>query len=191
MPKRNKLSGRYEAGPLTENYMPVPESGCWLWLGAVSNAGYGKLGLMRNGKKVTLGAHRAFYEAHVGPIPEGFVIMHSCDNKLCVNPSHLRADTQANNMKDKAVKKRSAYGQRNARSKLTDAQVLEIYSSTEHWGVFAEKYGVSYWTVRNIKAGKNWSQVTGQKVEGSNVPSEVTIHQLLDSKFYEKENCNV
>lgn len=50
--------------------VPEPNTGCWLWLGALGDPGYGKLGVGRR----HLSAHRASYEAHVGPIPDGMVV---------------------------------------------------------------------------------------------------------------------
>lgn len=71
----------------------VPD-GCWVWLGPVTKAGYGQL--WTGEKRIT--AHRFSYEFYVGPIPEGFVVDHLCRNKRCVNPAHLEAVTNIENL---------------------------------------------------------------------------------------------
>lgn len=65
------------------------EDGCWIWNGPV-NKGYGKM-TYRQGKSVkVLYVHRAMYERHVGPIPDGMQIHHLCFNKRCARPTHLK-----------------------------------------------------------------------------------------------------
>jgi hypothetical protein len=56
------------------------------------------------GKPVSL--HRLAYEWSHGPIPDGHVVMHVCDNPSCINPSHLRAGTQRENIADREAKGR-------------------------------------------------------------------------------------
>lgn len=73
---------------------------CWVWVGAMRPNGYG---IFRVGKKL-ISAHRFSFESANGPIPNGKYICHSCDNRRCVNPSHLWAGSQSDNMKD-ALKK--------------------------------------------------------------------------------------
>lgn len=69
--------------------------GCWLWEGG-TRGGYGRIKLVGHG---SLSAHRASYEHHVGPIPEGLVLDHLCRNPACINPAHLEPVTIAENIR--------------------------------------------------------------------------------------------
>lgn len=66
---------------------------CWEWDGSRDKSGYGYIRLGREKH----GAHRASYEAFVGPIPDGLVIDHLCRNPCCVNPIHLEPVTPHEN----------------------------------------------------------------------------------------------
>ncbi len=68
---------------------------CWVWIGAIKDNGYGSY--YDDGKVVS--AHRYSYEAFNGPIPDGFVIDHLCRTRHCVNPDHLEAVTQRENLR--------------------------------------------------------------------------------------------
>ena len=74
--------------------IPEPNSGCWIWLGGISERGYGRV--WWRGKHYP--AHRASYEASRGPIAAGMVIDHLCRVPGCVNPDHLDAVTQRTNI---------------------------------------------------------------------------------------------
>ena len=74
-----------------------PNSGCWLWLGFITNRGYAN-SKNRSFPGEQLG-HRLSYMYHVGPIPEGTEIDHLCRVCSCVNPAHLEAVTHAENQR--------------------------------------------------------------------------------------------
>lgn len=73
--------------------MPEPNSGCWLWLGALKDTGYGRLILAGR----YWAAHRLSYVLYKGPIPDGLEIDHLCRTRCCVNPDHLEAVTRSVN----------------------------------------------------------------------------------------------
>lgn len=73
---------------------------CYLWVGSLNNHGYGNF--WADNKVVK--AHRYSFYLHNGFYPK--VVRHSCDNPGCVNPKHLLAGTQEDNMKDASEKGR-------------------------------------------------------------------------------------
>lgn len=82
---------------------------CWLWTGHIhKNTGYGCFGF--NGENI--GAHRVSYELFVGPITDGLYVLHHCDVKNCIRPSHLFLGTAEDNSRDAASKGRLATGER-------------------------------------------------------------------------------
>ena len=116
---------------------------CWEWTGSDAGRGYGKFSI----KHVTYLAHRISWMLSNGSIPKGFHVCHSCDVPLCVNPKHLFLGTHRDNMADMVSKGRSAQGESQGASKLTDSLVSQILSEHDSGGVsqrkLAKKYGVS------------------------------------------------
>jgi hypothetical protein len=75
--------------------IPEPNSVCWLWLGAVTQQGYGRISV---GNRRCVMAYRFAFEHAVGPIPNGLDLDHLCRNGYCVNPAHLEPVTHRENM---------------------------------------------------------------------------------------------
>lgn len=134
------------------------ENGCWHWIGASS----GRYGLMQFMGRLR-GAHVVSYTIHIGEVPKGKYVLHTCDNGMCVNPEHLFLGTQQVNMADKVLKGRQAVGSNIGIAKLDDISVKEIKSllATDIYTLtdLADKYMVSRKTIANIRDGKIWRHV--------------------------------
>lgn len=86
-----------------DNFVPVTESGCLIWLGTTV-AGYGVVSWKNKPIKV----HRLMWEIHRGPIPDGLLICHKCDVPCCANHNHLFIGTYQDNTRDAVQKNRHA-----------------------------------------------------------------------------------
>ena len=146
---------RFEA-----KYAACPMSGCWIWTGAAMANGYGRF--MRGSKlslRVQL-AHRVSYELYIGDIPNDMNVLHKCDNRACVNPGHLFIGTHADNMRDKAEKKRGPRGETCILHKLKANDVLNIRKrhgiDGESPDILAKEYGVSDAQIYRISKRKSW-----------------------------------
>lgn len=135
---------------------------CWLWVGGPRPSKASRYGKFYNGERQVF-AHRYMYELVLGPIPEGQVVLHSCDNGYCVNPAHLSLGTQKENMQDCARKgRRNVRGGRNPKAKLTAEQVAEIrvrLANGETHRPLAKEYGVHKTAVSFIASGRTWKEV--------------------------------
>jgi hypothetical protein len=105
--------------------------------------------------------HRLVYIKIIGLIPSGHVIMHTCDNKKCCNPAHLKLGTQKENIHDMITKDRTNYvrGCIHPNSKLTEEAIHEIRKCKLSQRTLATKYGVSRWAIQNIQLGLAYNNI--------------------------------
>lgn len=127
---------------------------CWEWQ-ASTTSGYGQTFL--DGDVVL--AHRAVYEIEVEDPGDGYVL-HECDNKLCVNPSHLYLGDQQDNMNDAVERGQMPSGENAGPAKLTKEEVEQIRWKVENTDLtqaqIAEQYDVTQPTVSAISNEKTW-----------------------------------
>jgi hypothetical protein len=111
-------------------------------------------------------AHRMSWRIFRGEIPPGACVLHRCDNRLCVNPDHLFLGDEGVNAQDMKAKGRHLYGERNAKAKLSEAQVFEIHrryragDGSTH--TLAREYGVGQMAISRLLRGERWTHVRDQ-----------------------------
>lgn len=142
--------------------MPEPNSGCWLWEGALNKDGYGRARYLH---KDAL-AHRVSYQISYGAIPSGLNVLHKCDNPPCVNPGHLWVGTQKENQQDAVDKGRRKHvmppvrlGCENSQAILSTKDILSIRSDGRSQQKIAASFGISQQHVSKIKLRRRWGHL--------------------------------
>ena len=139
-----------------------PMTGCWLWTGYTDRDGYGSTTC----DSMPIRANRLSYILHLGNIPKGSVVRHSCDTPACVNPKHLILGTHKDNRRDCVARGReNQKGQNNNGSKLVDFVIPKIRSDNRSCFVIAAEYGVSFSLIARIKRGKAWTHILSPEVK--------------------------
>lgn len=140
---------------------------CWLWTGSCDKDGYGRF------TSPERTAHRFAYRFYNGPLEEGKLVRHSCDNPPCCNPAHLSLGTAQDNSNDcksrgrtvasaAAFKPGDMIGELNHNAKLTIDDVHAIrarHAAGLKYGELkkmATDYGIAYITIQKIVANKLW-----------------------------------
>jgi len=125
---------------------------CWIWAADLDRKGYGVLKIARKWRS----AHRLAWELTYGPIPKELSVLHRCDRRNCVRPSHLFLGTQFDNLRDASRKGRIAWGERHGHATLTRDIVLAIRHTKELQRIVAQRFGISQSTVSEIRNRKAW-----------------------------------
>jgi hypothetical protein len=151
---------------------------CWPWTARKNEKGYGRFAQ-------TIAAHRMAYHLIKGPIPDGQIVLHSCDNPACCNPRHLRAGTHLDNSSDAKDRSRLAYGPANGRSRISAEQAAYIRTNPDKktGRALAVEFGLAESTVSYIRSGRSWTRLAARSCAPAAVsfpacsPAEVQSHQ--------------
>lgn len=151
--RRSEMHPQFTQERVARFWASVDKTGdCWLWARYRHPSGYGQFSHMQ--------AHRVAWELTHGPIPEGVVVCHRCDNPSCVNPDHLFLGTDAENIADRDAKGRGPRGLRNGRAVLTPDRVGELRAAAQG-GLSAAQlgrmFGVSPSQANRVATGKRWA----------------------------------
>lgn len=167
MPFRRKDVIRFET-----KFSKGLDTECWEWRASRFSCGYGQFRARESRQ-----AHRFAYRLYVGSIPKGMCVLHKCDNKACVNPSHLFLGSFLDNTRDMVKKGRgnfgcsqgpivSAKGESHGMSCLTETDVLDIrrrYQRTSYHGSnardLAKEFGISHNQITRIARRKRWVHI--------------------------------
>lgn len=143
--------------------MPHMKTPCWIYTGFAHPLprNYGMFTINRNKKRQSIRAHRFSWSLRHGPIPEGILICHECDNPPCVNDEHLFSGTSLDNGRDMAMKKRAVApkGEDSPHAKITWDKVNEIryrHANGVTQSTLAKENGLHKATISSIVNYKTW-----------------------------------
>ena len=129
--------------------------GCWNWKGRKCKSGYGMVSLTTGQEKaLSRKAHRVAYTLAKGPIKPGEFILHSCDNKACCNPDHLRVGTNDDNVRDKLERNRLCKGTK-INMEIANEIRRRVFNG-ESKGSLAREFKIAPPTIRAICKFETW-----------------------------------
>jgi hypothetical protein len=134
--------------------------GCWNWTGTLNDSGYG---VLHGPNRRIIRAHRYSYALHANGLDEDALVLHRCDNRRCVNPSHLFLGDHADNMRDKVQKGRHQRGGSTPGALVTDTEAFLIRLSpgdTRSRRLLAAIFQIRRETVCGIQGGRVYASAT-------------------------------
>jgi hypothetical protein len=130
---------------------------CLLWPYGQNGVGYGSI--RWDGRQRTV--HSVVCELTHGPKPSSkHEVAHSCGNRICCAPAHLRWATIKENQADRLIHGTHNRGERQGQSKLTANQVQEIRAQQHRLQRdLAADYGVTDRTISDIQRRTTWRHI--------------------------------
>jgi hypothetical protein len=133
---------------------------CWEWTAGTDKDGYGVFKARPHG---SCRATRVMYYLATGKQPGSKMLCHTCDAPSCCNPRHLFLGTARDNKHDCMTKERHQRGESHNKAVLTDKDVLAIRASDKLTRELAAEYRVCIGTINNVRSGRMWSHVGGER----------------------------
>jgi predicted XRE-type DNA-binding protein len=157
LPLETNDDSTYKAWRLLQ-HIEIDRNGCWLWTMNNHAEGYGEIWI--DGKRYQV--NRLAYKLFCSEIPKGLWVLHHCDVRNCIRPSHLYLGTVQDNHRDMTERRRRACGERNGNSKLTSEDVKKIRQLASHGysqRTIAKKFNVSQPLIGKITRYELWKTV--------------------------------
>lgn len=160
-----RLNGKVTSVPWVDRFLDRYEvdvaTDCWNWTGGLNPHGYGRLRVDGDWWQT----HRLSYALHNGDLPRGALICHHCDNRRCVNPSHLYAGTPQTNADDmwSRQRNRTRRGEQVASHVLKESQIPHVrarWASGESAILIAKEFGVTRSCIYAVVNRTTWKHVS-------------------------------
>lgn len=157
LPTKDRFAEKFQRGA---------DDQCWPWTAGTNGAGYGMLWSPEAGRKVL--AHRYSFEIHYGPLNADDLVLHSCDNRACVNPAHLRAGSHKENVSDMDSRGRrvsnARKGETNCNARMTADAVIRLrqrYIAGDALADLVRDFGCTENALTDYTSGRSWRHLLG------------------------------
>lgn len=140
--------------PFEERFIIDPDTLCWNWAGAVGSGGYGNVQVSNIMEK----AHRVAFRMWVSDPPAHLLVLHKCNNRLCVNPEHLLLGTHEDNAKYREFCGRTGIRHPSYNAKINPEIARYIRGSNKSIRELSKELGVNYAVIWDVRQGNTWKE---------------------------------
>lgn len=172
-----------EAKSFWELVQESSSDACWEWAGPRDAHGYGRHAM----RSTRFRAHRVAYALTNG-CPDGFYVLHRCDNPPCCNPAHLFLGSFQDNMDDRTNKQRAAKGEEHGCDRLPERRTLEIIAAHYEMGLrvcdVAALFGERRQLISRIVRGDRWAYLRlGDSRDRRHTASDETVRNMRAARW--------